>query len=71
MLPPFVAKVWVEVEETAPRVKDIRNWKDSFKWDAEDAAVAKVRTLTGWDPHDEIEYRAVASRRSRTRRTWA
>ncbi|MGY3445495.1 hypothetical protein [Bradyrhizobium sp. USDA 4473] len=37
--------VYVDVEETEERLNDVRNpnWKDSFKWDAEDAAVAKTK----------------------------
>lgn len=56
-------KVWVEVEETDERLKDTRNpdWKNSFKWDAEDAARSKAPMLTGWEPHGEPEYRAVIS----------
>ena len=40
----WTREVFVAVEETAERLKDIRNpnWKDLFSWDAQDAAVGKL-----------------------------
>ncbi|ANW00107.1 hypothetical protein [Bradyrhizobium icense] len=62
--------VYVEVAETDERLKDAHNpdWKDCFRWDAEDAAVKRARTesLAGWE-QVSVEYSAHKSQPSPTK----
>ncbi|HEY4257637.1 MAG TPA: hypothetical protein VGM66_10510 [Candidatus Udaeobacter sp.] len=63
----YSRKVWIEVEETAERLKDAKDprWGEhlAFNAEAQDGAVglAKTHTLTGWEPLGQPEYRAVST----------
>lgn len=58
-------KVWVEVEESAERIEDAKQYENLFVDEAKDAAreKAKTCTLTGWEPFGEPEYWAVSAQK--------
>lgn len=47
---------------TAERQADLKRYPKLYEDEAKDAAANKAKVLTGWEPHGETEYRAVASR---------